>query len=269
MNQFLVKDLTVTISVVNDQDYFSLTDLAQKFENGSALIVEWMRNKKTIDFLGSWEKRKNPNFNHGEFDLIKNKSGDNMFKLSTKNWVKDTNAIGIRATSGRYGGTYAHKTIALEFCTWLSSDFKLDVLESYEKYIESLNEPITKEWLYNRFLSKEKYPVHTKAIQTYLEPSFTDPIGILYGKEADHLNVAVFGFKHSDWVELNPELAKGNKNQRDYATVPELLTLTSLEVISGTLIEMGLPEEERINHLNKRAKELIEQFTKQNLKLIK
>jgi len=83
------------------------------------------------------------------------------------------------------------------------------------------------------------------------------------------LNVAVFGLKHAEWVELNPELAKGQKNQRDYATVPELLAITSLEVVSATLIEMGLSKQDRINHLNKRAKELIDQFTKQNLKLIK
>jgi len=132
--QFKVQELAINVSNFHGTDYFSLTDLAQKFEGGSALIVEWMRNKKTIDFLGSWEKRNNPDFNYGVFRAFLNKEYDKDFKLSIKNWVKDTNAIGIRATSGRYGGSYAHKYIALEFCTWLNSDFKLDVMEGYDKW---------------------------------------------------------------------------------------------------------------------------------------
>lgn len=57
----------------------------------------------------------NPDFNSTEFGGIKNEAGLNRFTLSVKKWIEKTNAIGIKATTGRYGGTFAHKEIAFEF----------------------------------------------------------------------------------------------------------------------------------------------------------
>ena len=107
----------ITILTNQEQDYISLTDMVRDIENGSALIENWLRNKNSIEFLGIWEEIYNPDFNSLEFEGIKNQAGLNRFILSVKQWVSKTNAIGIVAKAGRYGGTYAHKDIAFEFAS--------------------------------------------------------------------------------------------------------------------------------------------------------
>lgn len=110
------------ISVFSDkeEDYICLTDMVKNITNGYVLIEKWLRNKNNIEFLGSYEKIYNPNFNSPEFGVIRNEAGTNRFLLSVKQWIEKTNAIGVKATAGRYGGTYAHIDIALEFASWIS-----------------------------------------------------------------------------------------------------------------------------------------------------
>ncbi len=103
----------------NDQDYISLTDML-KAKDGDFFISDWLRNRNTVEFLGIWERVYNPDFNYGEFAIIKSQAGLNNYKISVKEWVEKTNAIGLKATAGRYGGTYAHKDIAFEFGTGMS-----------------------------------------------------------------------------------------------------------------------------------------------------
>ena len=103
-----IKVLDQDITIVKD-DYISLTDMVKNIENGLVLIEKWLRNKTTIEFLGIWEEIYNANFNSPEFEGIKNEAGYNRFSLSVKMWINKTNAIGIIAKAGRYGGTYAHK----------------------------------------------------------------------------------------------------------------------------------------------------------------
>ena len=109
MAKINVKDTEITVISIDERDYISLTDMVRNIENGSALIEKWLRNKNTIEFLGIWEEMYNPNFNSPEFEGIKNEAGLNRFILSVKQWIEKTNAIGIIAKAGRYGGTYAHK----------------------------------------------------------------------------------------------------------------------------------------------------------------
>ena len=44
----------------------------------------------------------NPNFNYGEFAIIRSNAGLNSYKISVKEWTEKTNAIGIFAKAGRY-----------------------------------------------------------------------------------------------------------------------------------------------------------------------
>ena len=52
-------------------------------------------------------------------------SMDNRVILSPKEWIKKTNAVGMIQKTGRGGGTFAHEEIALDFCYWLSPEFKV------------------------------------------------------------------------------------------------------------------------------------------------
>ena len=130
MAKIIVNETEITIINIEEKDYISLTDMVKGLDNGLALIEKWLRNKNTIEFLGIWEEIYNPNFNSPEFGGIKNSAGLNRFVLSVKQWIERTNAIGIIAKTGRYGGTYAHKDIAFEFASSINQLICLSNLES-------------------------------------------------------------------------------------------------------------------------------------------
>jgi len=112
---------TITVLSLDDKDYLSLTDML-KAKDGDFFISDWLRNRNTVEFLGVWESIHNPNFNYGEFATIKSQAGLNSYKISVKEWVAKTNAVGLKATAGRYGGTYAHKDLAFEFGMWIRTE---------------------------------------------------------------------------------------------------------------------------------------------------
>jgi len=101
-----VRGVSITVARIQQEDYISLTDML-KAKDGEFVIKDWLRNRNTLEFLGIWERIHNPDFNWGEFALIKSEAGLNVFRMSTKEWVLKTNAIGLMARAGRYGGTYA------------------------------------------------------------------------------------------------------------------------------------------------------------------
>jgi hypothetical protein len=116
-----VKGTEIAILKDGEHDFISLTDML-KAKDGDFFISDWLRNRNTVEFLGIWESVYNPNFNYGEFATIKSQAGLNSYKLSVKEWVEKTNAIGLKATAGRYGGTYGHADIAFEFGMWISAE---------------------------------------------------------------------------------------------------------------------------------------------------
>ena len=250
MAKITVQNTQITVVRVNERDYISLTDMVRNIENGLALIEKWLRNKNTIEFLGIWEEMYNPNFNSPEFEGIKNAAGLNRFILSVKQWVEKTNSLGIVAKAGRYGGTYAHKDIAFEFATWVSPQFKLYLIQEFERLKDEEQKLLG--WTAKRELSKINYRIHTDAIKQNLIPQEVTAAqaSIIYAEEADVLNVALFGQTAKQWREAHPEL-KGNI--RDYASINELICLANMENINAVLIDEGIPQGERLVRLNKIA----------------
>ena len=250
MPKIKVQDTEITVIQNNESDYICLTDMVKNIENGLALIEKWLRNKNTVEFLGIWEEMYNSNFNSPEFEGIKNEAGLNRFILSVKQWIDKTNAIGIIAKAGRYGGTYAHKDIAFEFASWVSPQFKLYLLREFQRLKEEEQKQIG--WSAKRELSKINYHIHTDAIKRNLIPQMLTPkqANIIYANEADVLNMAMFGLTAKDWREANPNL-KGNI--RDYATINELICLSNMENLNSVFIEQGLPQSERLMKLNQIA----------------
>ena len=191
------------ITVIKHQgdDYISLTDML-KAKDGDFFISDWLRNRNTVEFLGIWESIYNSNFNYGEFAIIKSKAGLNNYKISTKEWVEKTNAIGLKATTGRYGGTYAYKDIAFEFGMWISAEFKIYLIKEFQRLKESEADNLKLEWNLQRTLAKINYKIHTDAIKEKLiPPELTkNQINSKYANEADLLNVALFGIsaKHGE-----------------------------------------------------------------------
>ena len=159
-----VQGTEITILNENAEEFISLTDML-KAKDGDFFISDWLRNRNTVEFLGVWETVNNPNFNYGEFAIIRNQAGLNSYKISVKDWVNKTNAIGLKATAGRYGGTYAHIDIAFEFGMWISAEFKVYLIKEYKRLQTEENERLNLEWSFQRTLAKVNYKIHTDAIK--------------------------------------------------------------------------------------------------------
>ena len=221
-----------------------------KAKDGDFFVTDWLRNRNTLEFMGIWEKVYNPNFNCGEFAVIKSQAGLNRFKISVKEFVERTNAISLQAKAGRYGGTYAHKDIAFEFAMWISPEFKIYIVKEFQRLKEEEQRQIG--WSAKRELSKINYRIHTDAIKRNIIPEEVTPqqASIIYAHEADVLNVAMFGMTAREWRDANPE-KKGNI--RDYATINELICLSNMENLNAVFIDQGLPQCERLIKLNRIA----------------
>ena len=253
-----VKDQDVRVIRIDGREYISLTDLARYVDSEEPRlpIRDWMRNKEVIKFLGLLEIINNQNFNRGEFAPFKNEAGSNDFKMSPQKWIKNTNAIGMISKSGRYdSGTFAVSDIAFEFASWLSPEFKLYLIQEFQRLKRNEAYQNKIEWNANRLLSKANYLIHTEAVKNYIIPELTDKqIKFVYAEEADVLNVALFGMTAKEWRDKNPDLAdKGNI--RDYTDLLHLIILSNLENINAKLIEMNLSQSERLVSLNKTARE--------------
>lgn len=253
----------VRFTGVNDQDYVCLTDIARYKETTHTddLIRNWLRNRNTIEFLGIWEQINNPDFNPVEFDGFRKQAGLNSFTLTPKQWIERTRAIGIQSKAGRYGGTYAHLDIALEFASWISVEFKLYLIKEFQRLKET--ERQTLGWDIRRNLAKINYRIHTDAIQTHLIPPELDKAqtSLVYASEADVLNMALFGQTAAQWRNDNP----GEKgNIRDQATSAQLVCLSNLENLNALFIGQGMPQPERLARLNQIAIQQMKLLTADN-----
>ncbi|MGM0579341.1 MAG: KilA-N domain-containing protein [Bacteroidota bacterium] len=246
-----VKGSKINIIKDGSEDYISLTDML-KAKDGDFFISDWLRNRNTVEFLGIWESINNSDFNYGEFAIIKSQVGLNSYKISVKEWVEKTNAIGLRATAGRYGGTFAHADIAFEFGMWISAEFKVYLIKEFKRLKEIENDRQKLEWNLQRTLAKVNYHIHTDAIKEKLIPTSitVKQANLTYANEADILNMALFGTTAKEWRKENQSL---DGNIRDHATIEQLVVLSNLESINAVLIHQELPQKQRIMQLNQIA----------------
>ena len=254
MAKLVVKETDITVLKINEEDYISLTDML-KAKDGGFFVADWLRNRNTLEFIGIWEKVFNPDFNYGEFALIKSQAGLNRFKISINEFVSRTNAICLQAKIGRYGGTYAHRDIAFEFATWISPEFKFYLITEFQRLKSDEQKQIG--WNAKRELAKINYHIHTSAIsRNLIPPRLTkSQINYIYASEADVLNMALFGMTAKEWREQHPEL---QGNMRDYAEINQLICLSNLENINSVLINDGVAQNKRLEKLNQIA---IQQLT--------
>ena len=245
-----VQGIDISITRYNQDDYICLTDMvkAKNGENRAADIIKnWIRNRGTIEFLGTWESFYNPNFKVVEFDHFKKEAGLHSFTMSVNNWIEKTNAIGIISKLGRYGGTYAHKDIAFEFGSAISPVFKLYLIKEFQRLKEIENNQYNIEWNVKRVLSKANYQIQTSAIKNYVLPQKSKLIKDewIYADEADMLNIIMFNCAAKEWRELNKERALSGENIRDMASINELNILSNLESLNATLIKKGIDKKDR------------------------
>ena len=255
-----VQGIEIALTTINEEDFICITDIV-KAKGGDAraadIIKNWIRNRSTIEFLGTWETIYNPNFKVVEFDHFRKEAGLPTFTMSVSNWIEKTGAIGIVSKAGRYGGTYAHKDIAFEFCSAISPMFKLYVIKEYQRLVELERSELALSWNVKRLLSKANYHIHTDAIKNVILPKLNISQmkqGLVYASEADLLNMVLFGCTAKQWQEANPELAK-TMNIRDTATINQLIVLSNIESLNAELIKQGVSKEDRFTILRRTAEE--------------
>jgi hypothetical protein len=267
----IVQDIEVGLISYKENDYINLTDIANSKESNSRaadIIKNWIRTRTTPEFIGTWEQLYNPNFKVVEFDHFKMQAGLPSFVLSQGQWIEKINAIGFLVKLGKYGGTYAHKDIAFEFCSAISPIFKLFLIKEFQrlKIEETKNEKL--EWNVQRTISKINYQIHTDAIKENLIPLeiSKQKSNFIYANEADMLNVALLGKTAKEWREKNSE-KKGNI--RDNTTIEQLIVLSNLESINALLIQQEISQNLRLIQLNKVAisqmKSLIKSYIVKNI----
>ncbi len=261
-NKIDVNGVEISILTHDQSDFISLTDLAKRKNADDPRIVvsNWLSNYSTIDFLATWEELNNPDFNRMGFQSVRNDRG--RLVMTPKQWIEKMNAVGIQSKAGRYGGTYAHYDIALEFASWLSPEFKLYVIKEFQRLKQSENYSNQIEWNVKRELSKATYTLHTNAIQEFLIPDglTKNQIRYTYANEADLLNVALFGMTAKEFKSKYPEKAK-HGNQRDYATIEQNIIMINLQNSNGLLIEQGLQQSDRLKTLRHLAVKQLETLT--------
>ena len=215
-------------------------------------------SRGTIEFIGTWEQLHNPNFKVVEFDHFRMNAGLTSFVLSPGRWVEATDAIGIFVKGGRYGGTYAHKDIAFEFCSAISPVFKLYLIKEFQRLKEDEQKQLG--WDIRRNLTKINYRIHTDAIkENLIPPELTGKqVSLVYASEADVLNMALFGMTAKEWRDANP----GEKgNIRDQANASQLVCLANLENLNALFINESMAQPERLKKLNRIAIEQMEILT--------
>jgi len=246
MEKITVQDQEISIIKVEGEEYISLTDMLRA-KDGDFFISDWLRNRNTVEYLGIWEKIYNPSFNYGEYAIITSKAGLNNYKISVKEWTNKTNAIGLVAKAGRYGGTYAHPDIAFEFGMWISAEFKIYLIKEFQRL--KVQEQKQLGWDIKRNLTKINYRIHTDAIKENLIPKLINSAqaSFVYANEADILNVALFGMTAKEWRKKNKD-KKGNI--RDDANVSQLVCLANLETLNALFISEHMQQDIRLKKLN-------------------
>lgn len=248
MGILTVKDSTIKTIKANNTDYICITDIAKQKNplEPKDVVKNWLRSKNTLEYLGLWEALNNPDFKGVEFDPLLKEAGSHSFTMSPSRWIETTNSIGLIARNG----TYAQRDIAFKFASWVSVEFELYLIKEFQRL--KADEQKQLGWSVKRELAKINYQIQTDAIKHNLMPPELTPVqkSFIYADEADMLNVALFGMTAAEWRKSNPEL-KGNI--RDYANINQLICLSNMENLNSVFINDGIPQEERLERLNKIA----------------
>jgi len=267
-NSITVQGTTINITSFKEEDYICLTDMAGGKDDDSRaadVIKNWIRNRTTIEFLGTWETLYNQDFKVVEFDHFRKEAGLPTFTMSVTNWVESTNAKGIFSVKGRYGGTYAHRDIAFEFGSAISPVFKLHIIKEYQRLKEIESDKYGLEWDVRRILSKTNYKIHTDAVKKHIIPKTRYSAAkewLEYADEADLLNIALFGCTAKQWRELNTTKSLNGENIRDMASINELAILSNIESLSSTLINNSITKKNRLKILIETVREQRETLDK-------
>lgn len=247
-----VEGLNIQIKTEGEQDYISLTDIAKKSSESKPIVLirRWLRTQKTLSYLYAWEEVHNPNFKVSQKGYFRDLIEDNTREVSPAIYIKELGGIGIISTAGRFGGTYAHSDIALDFCRWIDPRFSVWVNKEFQRLKAEEQLRLGDPFNIKRFLASGNYSLLVTSLLSQVdERLLTHPQPykkrLPFAAEADMINKIVFGNTSKEWRLHNTDKPT-NRNQRDYASVLDLTVLNNLEFLDAMLIQWDVVElEER------------------------
>lgn len=258
--EITVFNTKVRVLRIADSDYFCLTDLA-KYKNPdhpNSTILSWINAKPNLELVYFWEKKHNLDFKHTSQGMFKGyeKYVTEEFMRDTGSpakWLSYTDAKAFVVQRGRYGGTYAHSTIALQFANYINVNFYLYTLEEYQQLKQQRLLELGDPGDIKRYLTAGNYALLVSAMFTQIdERLLTAPqphkSRTPYQSEADMLNEIVFDTTAKEWRSRNADKPVG-KNIRDYAEVIDLVILNNLQFLDSMLLQWDCNKEERRNLL--------------------
>jgi len=168
---------------------------------------------------------------------------------SPTKWRSYTNGKAFIVERGRYGGTYAHSTIALHFANYVNTRFYINLLEEYQVLKKHQALALGDPHNIKRHLTSGNYSLLVAAIFSQMdERLLTHPqpykSRLPIASEADMLNQLVFGCTAKDWRAQNPDKPL-DRNMRDYASMLELVILNNLEFLASMLLQWDCEQAER------------------------
>ncbi len=232
----VLNDLSIRVS---GDDFISLTDMIKNFPDKN--ILGWLRSKTTLDYIYAFENRYNPNFKHAEFSTLRNNSNQASFKK-----IKTLNLISIRSVSGRYGDTKAHKDIAFEFAMWLDVDFKLWVVQEFQKMKnQEIQEQADKKAL--NLIRKEtaiEYSQMCKTLEDMRLYQDKQTFHYHYSNEADLINRLICGMSSKDCKDKHGDTPRNVFLDKAYY-------FYELELLNSSMLKLGWSFEQRKESLQK------------------
>ena len=210
-------EITVDVSLLlkSEEMFFNATQMAKPFEKTPKNFLKLDSTKEYIEALLSLN------------------ANNESFKGYSESPLKHENLVHIK--KGKYGGTWFHNDLALQFGRWLNSFFgvKLDkwVMNRFKQEAEQKRK---------RLELKTGYLPMTDAVQQDHDPA----MWFHFSNEADMLNRIVLGMSAKQYKKN-----RGVENVRDAVTAAELSELESLQRINTGLIKIGMEFRERKDNL--------------------
>lgn len=255
-NSIEVFNTKVRIERNGTDDYICITDLAKYkgTDSPDMVIRNWLNTRRELDFLHEWELAYNPAFKErpeGAYGGLSSYLAEVFLKNSGSvgKWISYTDAKGLITKKGRYGGTYAHSTIALNFANYINAKFYIRVLEEYQTLKQSRNALLGDPVNLKRNLTAGNYSLLVASVFSQMdERLLSNPQPYKsrtpFQAEADMLNEIVFGTTAKQWRIANPD-KPADKNMRDYASIIDLVVLNNLQFLDSMLIQWNCGKDER------------------------
>lgn len=198
--------ITVDVSALaNESLFFNATEMAKHF------------GKRPDDF---WKQEQNRDYLEA------------LITLSGGNKNRDDFIV---ARKGKYGGSYYHNDLALQFARWLSPMFAVQLDQWVKARIKQESE-----WQRERLESKTGFLPMTNAIQLAHDP--VKPYH--YSNECNMINRIALGMSAKEF-----KLKYGTDSVRDHVTPTEIEAITLLQQTNTGLISIGMTYQERKKHL--------------------